>query len=68
MFKTSLIWGKYEHPKFKTIKVPIFGLPFGSPTLGGPGKKCHLDVAPTENHKIYYKEGSCASSQRLQVV
>jgi hypothetical protein len=37
---------------FKTPKVPILGLPFGS-----LGKKCHLDVAPAESHKMYYREG-----------
>jgi hypothetical protein len=43
-----------------TTKISILGLPFGS-----LGKKCHLDVAPMETHRIYYKEGSGASSQRL---
>jgi hypothetical protein len=40
---------------FKTPKVPILGLP-----LGSLGKKCHLDVAHVESHKIYYREGSGA--------
>jgi hypothetical protein len=44
-------------------RVSILGLPFGSPE-----KKCHLDVALTESHIAYYKEGNGASSQRLQVV
>jgi hypothetical protein len=44
-------------------KVSILGLPFGS-----IGKKCHLDVAFTESHRVYYKEGSGASSQRLWVM
>jgi hypothetical protein len=35
---------------FKTIKVSILGLPFGNPR-----EKCHLDVTPMENHKVYYK-------------
>jgi hypothetical protein len=30
--------------------VGISGLP-----LGKLGRKCHLDVAPMESHKIYYK-------------
>jgi len=45
---------------FKTTKVPILGLPFGS-----IGEKWHLDVVLVEKHKVYYKEGSGASSQRL---
>jgi hypothetical protein len=48
---------------FKTTRVPILGLPHGN-----IGKKCHLDVAYMENHKAYYREGSDASSQKLQVV
>jgi len=43
--------------------VLILGLPFES-----LGKKCHLDVALVESQKIYYREGSGASSQRLWVV
>jgi hypothetical protein len=39
------------------------GLPFGS-----LGKKCHLDIALTESHWIYYREGSGASSQRFQAM
>ncbi len=48
---------------FGTRKVPILELP-----LRSPKKKCHLDVSPTENHIVYYKEESGASSQRLRVV
>jgi hypothetical protein len=33
-----------------------------------PEKKWHLNVVPTERHKIYYREGSGASSQNMQVV
>jgi hypothetical protein len=44
-------------------KSPNFGTVFGS-----LGKKCHLDVAPMESHKVYYREGSGAFSQRLQAV
>jgi hypothetical protein len=43
--------------------IPILGLP-----LGSPRKKCHLDVALAKSHRIYYREGSGASSQRLWVV
>jgi len=71
IFKTDLIWEIYEHPKFWDSKSPSFGivrvlvlgLPFGSPR-----EKWHLDVVPMERHKIYYKEGSGASSQRLWAV
>jgi hypothetical protein len=42
---------------FGTPKVPILGLP-----LGILGKKCHLDVALMKSHRIYYREGSGASS------
>jgi hypothetical protein len=45
---------------FETTKVPILKLP-----LGSLGKKCHLDVAPMESQKIYYREGSGVFSQRL---
>jgi len=48
---------------FGTIKIPILGLP-----LGSPEKKCHLDVTLVESHIIYYRKGSGASSQRLQVM
>ncbi len=34
----------------KVLIVRISGLSFGS-----PGTKCHLDVAPVERHKKYYK-------------
>jgi hypothetical protein len=48
---------------FEIIRVPILELP-----LGSLGKKCHLDVAPIEGHKIYYREGSGVLTQRLWVV
>jgi hypothetical protein len=48
---------------FKTTKVPILGLP-----LGSFEEKWQLDVVPAKKHKVYYKEGSGASSQRLRVV
>ncbi len=37
---------------FETIKVSILGLP-----LVNPWKKCHLDVTPIENHRVYYMKG-----------
>jgi hypothetical protein len=33
---------------FRIAKVPVLGLP-----LGSLGKKYHLDVTPTERHKVY---------------
>jgi hypothetical protein len=42
---------------FKIVKVSILGL-----SLRSLGKKCHLDVTPMKNHRIYYREGSGASS------
>jgi hypothetical protein len=48
---------------FGTTKILILGLPFGSHE-----EKWHLDVVPIEKHKIYYREGSGASSQRLWAV
>jgi len=63
IFKINLIWERYEHSMFWDNKVLVSGLP-----LRSPGKKWHLDVVPTERHKIYYREGNGASSQRLQVV
>jgi hypothetical protein len=45
---------------FGTIKILVLGL-----SLGNHGKKCHLDVNAMESHKVHYKEGSGASSQRL---
>ncbi len=48
---------------FRTTKVPILGL-----SLENFKKKCHLDVALVESHRIYYRKGNGASSRRLQVV
>jgi len=48
---------------FGTTKVLVLGLP-----LGSLGEKWHLHVVLAEKHKIYYREGSGASSQRLQAV
>jgi hypothetical protein len=45
---------------FEIVRVLVLGVFDGSPK-----KKFHLDVAPMENHKVYYREGSGASSQRL---
>jgi hypothetical protein len=41
---------------FKIVKVSI------------PGKKCHLDVTLVESCKVYYREGSGVSSQKLQAM
>jgi hypothetical protein len=59
MLQTSFFWGKYECPKFSDNNNPNFGIPTW---------ECHLDVAPVKNHRIYYKEGSGASSQRVWIV
>jgi hypothetical protein len=47
---------------FGATRVPILGLPFGN-----FGEKWHLDVVPM-SIKVYYREGSGASSQSLWVV
>jgi hypothetical protein len=44
----------------KTTRVLILGLP-----LGSAEEKWHLDVVPMERHRVYNREGSGASSQRL---
>ncbi len=55
-FALDLIASRGMHTKLwapKVVKVPIVrisGLPLGSPRT-----KCHLDVAPVERHKDYYK-------------
>jgi hypothetical protein len=48
---------------FEIVKNLILGLPFENLE-----KKCDLNVTPMNNHKIYYKEGSSASSQRLRIM
>jgi hypothetical protein len=53
-FKTYLIWERYERPKIWDIKSPI--------------KKWHLDVILAERHRVYYREGSDASSKKLWAV
>jgi hypothetical protein len=62
-FKKDFIWERYECPKFGTTKVRVLGLPLASLM-----EKWHLDVVPTKRHKIYYREGSGASSQMLRIV
>jgi hypothetical protein len=47
------LWGP------KIVEVPTMGIP-GLP-LESPGTKCHLDVAPVERHRIYYKGKVVAS-------
>ncbi len=41
---------------FGTTQVPILG-----PPLKNPKEKCHLDVVPTEMHRVYYRKRSGAS-------
>jgi hypothetical protein len=45
---------------FKTISIPILGL-----SLRNPEKKYHLDVTLANSHRMYYREGNGASSQKL---
>jgi hypothetical protein len=59
MFQTCIFLGKYERPEFQDSKIPNFGT---------PNKNCHMDVAPMESHRVYCKEGSGVSSQKLQIV
>jgi len=58
-------WSKKDMnvQNFRRTKVPFLGLP-----LGSPREKWDLDVIPTDKYIIYYREGSGASSQKLQVV
>jgi hypothetical protein len=62
MIQKNLIKGIYECPKFHENKNPNFGTPTWESR-----KIYHLDVTLMESHKIYYKEGSGVSSQRLRV-
>jgi hypothetical protein len=57
--KTNFIWKRYEH---------LNSWDNESPNLGSPRGKWHLDVILVERHKVYYREGSGASSQRLWAV
>ncbi len=54
-FKPHLNWrstDKVMGPQRRgSPKLENFGIP-----LGSPGTKSHLDVAPVERHKVYYKE------------
>jgi hypothetical protein len=47
---SNLILIRSLHTKLRTLKVGILGLPLRSPET-----KCHLDVGPTANHRVYYK-------------
>jgi hypothetical protein len=48
---------------FRKIKILVLGF-----SLGSFEEKGHLDVVHVERHKIYYREGSGASSQRLRAM
>jgi hypothetical protein len=54
-------WKRIDLRNIWTSK--ILGLPFGNLE-----KKWHLDVVFVGRHKIYYREGSGASSQRLRAM
>jgi hypothetical protein len=45
------LWGP------KVIGVPTLGI--SKLLFGSPGTNCHLDVAPVERHKVYYKGEGC---------
>jgi hypothetical protein len=63
IFKINLIWKYMNVQSYGMVKVPILGL-----RLGSPREKWHLDVILVERHRIYYREGSGASSQRLRAM
>jgi hypothetical protein len=64
MLQTNMIWKRYMNiQSFGTTRVLILGS-----HLEVVEKKCHLGVSFIESHKVYYKEGSDASSQRLQAM
>jgi hypothetical protein len=48
---------------FGTTWIPLLGLP-----LESLKEKWHSDVVLAEKHKVYYKEGNDASSQRLRIM
>jgi len=63
IFKIDLIWKYMNVQSYGIVKVPILGL-----RLGSPKEKWHLNVILVERHRIYYREGNGASSQRLQAM
>jgi hypothetical protein len=50
----------------KNMNVQSFGTTIVP--LESPGEKWHLDMIPAKRHKVYYREGSGASSESLQAV
>ncbi len=68
-FSLDLIAIKGFHAKLyapKVIGFPVVGI-LALP-LGSPGTKSHLDVAPVERHRVYYKgEGGGFSQVRVMV-
>ncbi len=63
MIKKDFFEEDMSAQSFGITRVPILGLLFGS-----LDKKCHLDVALAKNQKIFYRERSGASFQRLQAM
>jgi hypothetical protein len=60
VFQTCLIWERYERSKFWDNKSPNFGTPTWE-----SWNKVLFECAPMETQKIYYKDRSGASFQRL---
>ncbi len=68
IFASNLVTTKGPHTKLwapKVVGVPALGI-LRLP-LGNPGTKCHLDVGPEANHKLYYK-GEGGGFTQVQVV
>ncbi len=53
--RSDLAVGSYEPPKSRDSTRDNFGTISGL-QLGSPENLCHLDVAPTGRHRIYYRE------------
>ncbi len=68
-FSLDLILIEGLHVKLwapKVARVPTLGI-LGLP-LGSPETKCHLDVGPMTNHRVYYKGESGGFPQVRAVV
>ena len=53
--RSELAVGSYELPKSRDSTRDDFGTTSGL-HFGSPGNLCHLDVAPTGRHRVYYRE------------
>jgi hypothetical protein len=63
MFQTHLIWRRYEHDNFWDNKSPSLGT-----LIWESWEKMLFGCSPHRESKKYYREGSGASSQRLQTM